>query len=58
MQTRVLPIALSGPDYRRLERLAEAEDRDPVQQARRILKLAIRAAGPAPEGTSQQERAQ
>ena len=42
MRTRCLPILLP-PSYYRLEREAQAAERDPVQQARWILKQALLA---------------
>lgn len=44
MRLRVIPLALPGPIYRRLEQLAQAEDRDAVQQARHIVKRWVDAA--------------
>ena len=43
MRTRCLPILLPPSYYRRLEREARAAERDPVQQARWILKQALLA---------------
>ena len=37
----VLPIVLPPPEYRRLQREARANERDPVQQARWLLKQAL-----------------
>jgi hypothetical protein len=45
-QSKILPIVLWEQDYSRLERLARAEERDPLQQARWILKQVLRS----PEG--------
>lgn len=41
MQRRSLPIVLDGPEYRQLERLAKSEERDPLQQARWIIRHAL-----------------
>ena len=41
MRSRVLPIILPPPEYRQLERDARANERDPVQQARWLLKQAL-----------------
>jgi hypothetical protein len=38
---RHIPIALPPDLYSRLEQLAQANDRDPLQQARRILRMAL-----------------
>lgn len=43
---RLLPIVLSRDDYRRLEALARAEDRDPLQQARWLLRRALGESAP------------
>ncbi len=49
-QTKVLPIAVPPDLYAILERKAQAEDRDAVQQARYMLKEVLRAeAQPVPE---------
>jgi hypothetical protein len=37
----ILPIVLPKPLYKQLEREAYAQDRDPLQQARWILKRAL-----------------
>ncbi len=51
---KVLPIAVPPDLYAILERKAHAEDRDCVQQARYMLKEAIRAeAQPRPEPAAQ-----
>lgn len=53
MRTRILPIVLPPSTYRQLEREARAEERDPLQHARWILKRALsdptneRSASPA-----------
>jgi hypothetical protein len=39
----ILPIVLPKPLYKQLEREAYAQDRDPLQQARWILKRALEA---------------
>jgi hypothetical protein len=39
----ILPIILPKPLYQQLEREAYAQDRDPLQQARWILKRALEA---------------
>ena len=41
MRTKVLPIILPPSAYRRLELEARAQERDPVQQARWLLKQAL-----------------
>ena len=41
MRTKVLPIILPPSTYRRLELEARAQERDPVQQARWLLKQAL-----------------
>lgn len=41
MQVRRLPLSLPPDEYERLRQIAEAEDRDPVQQARWILRRAL-----------------
>jgi len=41
MQNKVLPIALPADSYSKLMRQARASERDPVQQARWILKNAL-----------------
>lgn len=40
-RTNILPIVLPKPLYKQLEREAYAQDRDPLQQARWILKQAL-----------------
>ena len=44
MKTRVLPIVLPAALYRKLELDGRAQERDAVQQARWILKRALRTA--------------
>ena len=46
MQRRSLPIVLDGPEYQKLERLAKAEERDPLQQARWIIRRALSSTSP------------
>jgi hypothetical protein len=41
VQPPVLPIALPSQAYSRLAQLAEAQERDPVQQARWLLRQAL-----------------
>ncbi len=41
MRTNILPIVLPKPLYKELERRAYAEDRDPLQHARWLLKQAL-----------------
>ena len=41
MGLRKLPLLLPADLYRRLEAIAKAEDRDPLQQARVILRRAL-----------------
>ena len=41
MRSRLLPIYLPKDVYSRLEEAASAEDRDPIQHARWILKRAL-----------------
>jgi hypothetical protein len=41
VRNNILPIALPKPLYKELERRAYAEDRDPLQQARWMLKRAL-----------------
>ncbi len=41
MRTNILPIVLPKPLYKELERRAYAEERDPLQHARRLLKQAL-----------------
>ena len=41
MRTKVLPIILPPSTYRRLELKARAQERDPLQQARWLLKQAL-----------------
>jgi hypothetical protein len=41
MRTKCLPILLPASYYSRLEREARAAERDPVQQARFLLKRAL-----------------
>ena len=43
MRTKCLPICLPADAYARLERRAKAADRDPLQQARFLLKQALLA---------------
>ena len=43
MSIKVLPIVLPSSTYARLEREARASERDPVQQARWILKQVLDA---------------
>ena len=43
MRTRILPIILPRDAYAQLEREARAQERDPLQQARWILKQALEA---------------
>lgn len=39
--SRQIPIVLAGAEFKKLEQLAAAEDRDTWQQARRLLREAI-----------------
>ncbi len=41
MRTRVLPIILPPSTYHRLEQEARAQERDPLQQARWLLKQVL-----------------
>jgi len=41
MQTRTIPLTVSATDYRRLERLARADERGPFAMAGRLLRRAI-----------------
>lgn len=41
MRSKCLPIYLDPDTYRRLERQALAEERDPLQQARWLLRQAL-----------------
>ncbi len=41
MRTNILPIVLPKPLYKELERRAYAEERDPLQHARWLLKQAL-----------------
>lgn len=41
MRTKILPIILPPSTYKRLEREAYAEERDPLQHARWLLKQAL-----------------
>ena len=41
MATKGLPLLLPADLYKRLEAVAKAEDRDPLQQARVILRRAL-----------------
>ena len=41
MRTNILPIVLPKPLYKELERRAYAEERDPLQHARWLLKRAL-----------------
>jgi hypothetical protein len=52
--TWYLPIRLDAESYRRLTEAAQAEDRDPLQQARHLLRRAL-AGGERPT-TSAPER--
>lgn len=52
-QNKRLPLVIPADLYRRLERAAEAEDRDPIQQARVIIRRALEALE-AQENESQQ----
>jgi len=38
MRTKILPLVLPPDQYARLEREAKAQERDPIQQARYILR--------------------
>jgi hypothetical protein len=40
---QILPLVLPRDDYRRLEKISQREDRDPIAQARVLLKQAISA---------------
>jgi len=42
-RSKRLPLVIPADLYRRLEKAAEAEDRDPVQQARVIIRRALEA---------------
>lgn len=44
MRTQLLTIALSPEAYKRLEQLALSEDRDPIQQARHMLRRVLEPA--------------
>ena len=52
MQRRSLPIVLDGPEYKKLERLAKSEERDPLQQARWILRHALSGLYRAPSDSA------
>ena len=41
MRTNILPIVLPKPLYKELERRAYAQERDPLQHARWLLKQAL-----------------
>lgn len=41
MRTKILPIVLAPKTYKRLEREAYAQERDPLQQARWIIRQAL-----------------
>lgn len=41
-RVRPLPIVLDRDDFRRLDELARDQERDPVQQARYMLRCALR----------------
>ncbi len=41
MRTKILPIVLPPKTYKRLEREAYAQERDPLQHARWLLKQAL-----------------
>jgi hypothetical protein len=41
MRTNILPIVLPKPLYKELERRAYAEERDPLQHARWLLRQAL-----------------
>jgi hypothetical protein len=43
VQHKHLPLYLDGDLYSRLERRARAEDRDPIQQARWLIRRALEA---------------
>ena len=55
MRTKLLPLHLPAELYERLERLAAAEDRDPVQQARALLRRALAEAAPEHEEARPEE---
>lgn len=55
--SRDLPLRLDAETYRALEALGRAEDRDPLQQARWLIKQALASAKPAPSAPSGQELA-
>lgn len=46
MRTNILPIVLPKPLYRELERMAQANERDPLQQARWMLRQALETPEP------------
>ena len=53
MRTNILPIVLPKPLYKELERRAYAQERDPLQHARWLLRQALTAeqkTEPAPAG--------
>ena len=56
MRSKVLPLILPPKSCAELERQARAQDRDPLQQARFILKRALedRSAGTIPTDDRQQ----
>ena len=41
MRSKLLPLYIPGDIYKRLEEAAFAEERDPIQQARWILRRAL-----------------
>lgn len=45
---KILPLAIPSDEYRRLEELGRAEERDPLQHARWILRQHIAAATHSP----------
>ncbi len=54
MRSRCLTLYLSGSEYDRLREEAKAEERDPLQQARWILKQALNPEQHEPPDGAQQ----
>jgi hypothetical protein len=47
MRTKVLPVVLAPKLYAELERQARSQERDPLQQARFLIKQALQAGAPS-----------
>jgi len=51
MRTKILPLVLPPDLYAELERRARSQERDPIQQARHLIRVALQHETPAERPT-------